>query len=233
MHLARFALQFAQGLTTTHEATCIVVFHTTRADVFPSYDDTALLALCAQFVRWWEEGNEVDDPPDVNAPRLDYSDETRLIAITAQRTQPTEGAVIDYTFGLPSAGTSPDGPAPPQAAVLLSWLSATDTRRGRGRTYLPAPRSGCYDPSGEFTTMLSALASEPGNMTIARWGRALFRNIADSAGTTPNDRLAIYSRVDGVARVPQLVRAPQYLATQRRRRIDAIAYEVQDFSAPA
>lgn len=232
MNVARYAATFKQGLDTAEDAVAIVTWYTHRADVLGEYELADLVLGCAQFRGWWEEGDRVSEDPEVQSPRLDYSTRTRLVAIEGRQVRPGLGPVFVSEFtAIP--GLNEDGPAPPQCATLISWRTAEDSRRGRGRWYLPPVVSGLYDASGAYVEnfLSTFVADEPGAATIAKWGRAFYRNVADSAGSTPDDRVCVFSDADNEARTVTEVRAPHVLCTQRRRRIPELVYETQDVSA--
>lgn len=230
-HIAKCAMHFAQGVDTEHEAVAIVTFHFHRADVLDPYDGASLEALAHQLVNWWDIGDTVTDSHEMNGVRLDYSAETRLLAVEAYASPLDPTPAIVRTTGLPIGGASTDGPCPPQTAIGLSWRTELHTRRGRGRAYMPAPRSGMIDSSGAIVHCLSTLVAESAHEGVARWGRVLFRNVADSDGLTPDDRLCVYSRRDAVARTVVEVRAPQVLMTQRHRRVPIVEYVARTFEA--
>ena len=225
VNVARFAAHFAQGGGGGTAAEIFVTFYTHRASVLDPYDEASIRLICGHFVKWWEFGDADLDEPTVNQPSLDYSGETRLVSVEGFRTEPTIGGLFVEDVDPPSPGLfDSDGPGPPQCAVGISLRTALDSRRGRGRIYLPCIRSGAYNAAGEIQPLLSSLAAEDGNMTVAKWGAALWRRIGDAGGSTPDDRLAVWSRADEIARTVSEIRAPQVLLTQRRRRIPTLLY---------
>lgn len=110
---------------------------------------------------------------------------------------------------------------PPQAAILLSYRTATSSRRQRGRSFFPAPIESDVANDGSLGTaymaslgpVLLSLFQE-----VESTGRIILPN------TTQNH--VVVSRATGspLAFGVTSYRLGAYLRTQRRRAVDAQSY---------
>lgn len=108
-----------------------------------------------------------------------------------------------------AAGTADDGgvsgPALPPACCACVSLSAGASRRRRGRIYLPGMTESQWSDDG-----LAGSGVAP----------AIAAAVQSAATVIPSEHgwaLAVYSRLDGVARVVQTLSVDGVLDTQRRR----------------
>lgn len=227
-NVARFAISWRQG---THTG-IVTTFFTRRASAFAQYDDAAMNAIAGQVVAWWED--DYEDEPGI---RRNFSQAVALTGIEWHRVLPTtsepDGFVTDVAGTFPLTETvllgpylSPGGPhghfeerhiagdpLPPQCTVLITLHTDDESRSGRGRMYMPAPPRAIVDDEGRYFG-----TSEPYPFTLPHtWGRKLYRMIADAERTTPNDRLAVYSRLRNEARTVRSFSCVDRICTQRRR----------------
>lgn len=135
------------------------------------------------------------------------SDQMEFACIYARRISPTPG--IAFTVLETTVGTQVGEALPTTSAILLSWLTALATKRGRGRTYF----SGAPEDSQAGGKLEAGV--------LAAWqafGDTLITAIPAGGGGTGEWELAVWSEVDSLARdvIAAVVRTN--LATMRSRR---------------
>lgn len=117
-------------------------------------------------------------------------------------------SVIVKTTALPIAGGSGDPALPYQNAIGLSLRTGNDSRRGRGRVYLPYV-------GGASLELTTGLIPAAGRDTID----TRFTTFRDEIDTEPAiDYWGVYSRLDNVIRRVVSVRVGVVPDTIRRRR---------------
>jgi hypothetical protein len=103
-----------------------------------------------------------------------------------------------------SAGSDTSDPLPPACAIVVSLRTSENSRRGRGRFYLPGvPDSGVSTGGILVGSLVTDLLTD-----FQAFGTACF-----VVGFVP----AVYSRTDGVQRAVSTVSVDPVLDTQRRR----------------
>lgn len=88
---------------------------------------------------WWTTGTGGN--PEKNA----HGDSIALARVTLRRIKPLEPVELEYTSGLPIAGSSGDTNPPEEVALLISLRTANIGRSYRGRVYLPGVKQSSYD----------------------------------------------------------------------------------------
>lgn len=126
-------------------------FHT-QSTLTPAASQTAWLAAVSTF---W---NGLDAPLD-NFDQLAPTDVT-LDTVSTSQLDPVTFRQVAKLAGNPDfAGTGTTQMLPPQCSAGVTWLTASDTKSGRGRNYLPpmdAATLAAGRISGAAVTILSA-----------------------------------------------------------------------------
>jgi len=142
-----------------------------------------------------------------------FSNETRVTAIQVRRIKPQAGTpflAIIGTVEFPEiVGTGVGDPLPSTTAGLVSFYTATNTKSGRGRMYLPGMASGIQNDGQLLETPLTTLS---GNVA------ALEDTQVSLAGDTGEWLLCVFSRKNQVGHDIVNVITHSNLATQRGRR---------------
>lgn len=123
-----------------------------------------------------------------------------------RKTHLFEDVTEEITFDDPEAGADSSGPIPPQCAVAVSFKTATNSRRGRGRTYVPGI---CKGSVAADTARLSS-----GTRSAILTAFTDFAAAIDALGV----QLGVNSRMDSVVRPVTIVRIGDVFDTIRRRR---------------
>lgn len=209
-NVAKVAMRWVRSAS----AEFVCTFHVKKADSEPELTNDELEAIGQAAVLWWES-----DPPSIIVPPLrdGYDERTILEDVKVHTVEPTIG---DPVFVVPTLGAGAQGEDsrvyyPPQVAIGIGLRTSLDSRRGRGRIYLPMT---VHTLTGDIFSPLGAVAEDRRGLharygaSLAEWIRAI---IAD-----PLLVLAVYSRVDGEARAVTHFAIPDRLLTQRRRMVE-------------
>jgi hypothetical protein len=149
---------------------------------------------------------------DVTTATTDFMDEYRAVmsdtyTFTGIRVAVLNSTtVFDLPLGTPLVGLDSSGPLPPQLAVCVSLKTAVNTRRGRGRFYLPGLcKGGINSTNGRIGT---------GTMSTIVDAVANYQTALNALGVG----LGVNSRADSVVRPVTSARIGNVLDTIRRRR---------------
>jgi hypothetical protein len=184
--LAGFHLDFEPGSTTVEAA-------------------QALLTMDAVW-DWWDS-----DLGSTGAPGKAYfSPDTKLARVTFQRTQPTPPGPVYTDIRAAIAGTNGGNACPPQVAAGVTYRTALNTRRGRGRSYFPPPSEGDVAVGGLLTSALSYAQKAKDLATLVESPAYL------SVGTVSMNHV-VYSAADNASRAVVTYQAGTRCDTQRKR----------------
>lgn len=116
-----------------------------------------------------------------------YTNTTVWQAIKAEEVDPTTGEIIDSDqLSVSRAGTNTTiSPLPPSVAVCVTLRSLVQSRRGRGRFYLPPPHTGAVSTAGRI-----------GSSTMTAYVTSLNAFLAAFAAGPAPLNLCVYSRLD-------------------------------------
>lgn len=118
------------------------VFHVTRV---ANWDEAAMIVLASTFKDWWNVNLKPQVPTTLSLRSIRVTDLESL-----------SGPSIEYTTGLPLAGTSAGLALPNGVSMVVRWLTALRGRSFRGRTYHLQLTEGGVDGntinSGQVTT---------------------------------------------------------------------------------
>lgn len=126
----------------------------------------------------------------------------------------TDGATLASTVRAISGGGSGASPAlPADCAVVVSLITATFSRQGRGRMYLPPPTAG-----GLGSTDARLVTTHQDAYTTGV--NHLFVQVKTVSGAFP----IVWSRVAHVGRVVTALKCGNHVDTQRRRDVGPEVY---------
>lgn len=208
-NLVRIAIRWAVG--AVDEVVCVV--HVQAADGHDPADTFTYAALCDAVQEWWRSGAGGFPP----ASAL-YGAQIRHETTEVMRLLPT----IDDPFicdGEGFGGTYdpiPFGPkyVPPQCCALVGLRTLEDSRRGKGRMYLPAMAWPEVDDDDAATGVIPD-DKVPELAAVGACLAAAFRDV-EGVGSA-NWVLAVWSPTDGVSRAVTHFDVNLFFMTQRRR----------------
>lgn len=189
-----------------------ITFHARAIDSHDPPDADDRLALIGAVYSWWETDGAI-----TVKLRDRYYANVILNSISAQTVEPTVSDT-DYYSVDEDGSHAPTGfpPFPPNIAFMVSLRTLVESRRYRGRLYLPpfADSQAWVNPGGAYKETLGDLGRVMLGKTVAQ----LAAHIALYEGDPVQQwALAVYSRVDGDAHAVTRFEVPARVATQRRR----------------
>lgn len=135
------------------------------------FSDSNLIDAAAAFKTWWD-----------TRLKSNVRTEVTLVKILATALDSQTAVGIEYTTGLPIAGTNSSGaPLPNNVTVAIKWLTAARGRSLRGRTYHIGLSSTSVTASEITTAERSVLLTAYGNL------------FTDLVGLTPALTLSVVS----------------------------------------
>lgn len=193
----------------------VLTFHAMKADGAAPPDGVDCADLATAVLSWWN-----DEHGDYVPAKNWASFESWLEDVTATRVEPTPGPPVVLPDPVGDHGSEPGSVPPPQCAMHIGLRTLLDSRRGRGRLFLPS----CFVSTGNI------LGEVPfaWRISIAKGiAGALADSIRRVQGDEENDGpwvLCVYSRVDGDAHPVIGFFLSDYYCVQRRRRVEARTY---------
>lgn len=207
----------------------VVTGHARASDASDPADDTTLQNFATALNEWWE----ADSSPH-HAAKSRYTPGVALIETTAQRIQPDESGVFSfdgegsvgtlvnvYPGGSKTAGDFLFYPHPPQVAWMVSLRTLVDSRRYRGRVFLPATGYALIEgvvqinPTDDAAGIVPTVARIAITDLVQHLGKRI-RDLESEAGD-PKWNWCVYSRVDQDAHPVIAFRGQETLRTQRNR----------------
>lgn len=210
-NVAKVALRFAWGDITD----AVTTFHVKKLDSAPEIDlaDRALIANAAH--QWWH-----GDSPAFPAVRAYYPFEYMVLAdVTVWTVEPTPSDPLVSTL-VDEPALNPDHQLlPPQVCWGISLRSSLDTRRGRGRMYLPAVRK------GTIFELAEGRIPEDEQDWLGMQAAHLASQIYEIGAGEGTFVLSVYSKLNHAAMAVTHFKIPDRYWTQRRRAHRPIAYQ--------
>lgn len=196
-----------------------LLLHVKTVDSRHAIDDDDMAALAVATSDWWEV-----DGASYGAVQSAYPSDIKLNEVSISRVKPTVSSENIYPMG-GAAGTFVNVGTlvravllPPQVSYMIGLRTSLDTRRGRGRIYMPAvmqiTSAGSGPPAANIALGLLGDANERIAHMASRIAEAYFYTPGVDPGTFV---LCVYSAVDGVGRAVTHFAIPQHARTQRRR----------------
>lgn len=199
------------------EATGVFTCHVSRsasADDFTIADQDDMLE---RLYSWWWVPGTGDEPPSV-ALRETVDCELSLLRVTVTPGYPLGDTRElfpdpDYAQGTRDVASMP---YPPQCATVIGLRTATDTRQGRGRMYLP-----CSVEEAEIATgHVSPGRADSYGLVIALLASRVRGEPIDPVPAV----LSVWSRVAGDAESVLHFEVASRLGTQRRRAVTPVGH---------
>lgn len=196
-----------------------VILHVQTVASRHAIDEDDMAALAVATSDWWET-----DGADYGAVQSVYPADIKLNEVSISRTQPT--VTDEFVFPLGgAAGTFVNVPSlvrqvllPPQVSYMIGLRTALDSRRGRGRIYLPAFMTITGPGTGPPADSIALGLLGDANERIAHIGSRIAEAYYNTPGFDPGTFvLCVYSAVDQIGRAVTHFAIPQHARTQRRR----------------
>jgi hypothetical protein len=198
------------------------ILHVKSVDSHVPYTEAHLEQIALGVDAWWHGGSQ---PPFKFGSSL-YTPQVVLYDVTVTRILPTESDPYILPVGVAGIfqpiqvpGTNPEGlPWPPQVCWLIGLRTAVDTRRGRGRVYLPSRFArGPLDNVDTFRAM--AARGQVWDEDLADLGKTAATLHAElfEAGASGEFVWCVYSEVAGESYAVTHFEVANFLRTQRRR----------------
>lgn len=211
-NVAKVAVRFRHNGTPTFDpdpfAYSVTTFHVMKAASEPAITVAERGLIIFHTLAWWE----ADNGGFVNVKSA-YPDMLSLMAVECRNILPTPSEPTITELLLPSDGTSATrGLYPPQVCHLLGLRSSVESRRTRGRMYLPA-----WEP-GDTNYRATGFIDQDGRTDLGHIAAHLAYEIRQvEAGLEDGPFvLAVYSRVN-VDPIPVThFDIPNRVRTQRR-----------------
>jgi hypothetical protein len=188
----------------------VCTFHVMNREDAEPFSESDLLVMTNDVYEWWRFDFDDVSPGTYQAGRIGYHESVELYKVEARVIEPAEAHELADLRG-PYPGNLPDREfiQGPQTARLLTLTTDLDSRRGRGRMYLPPREADFADQTGWI--------GDENALRIAREGAHLAARIARHPAPQTFWRLCVYSRVNGDPRAVTGFRGADHSVTQRRR----------------
>lgn len=187
----------------------VCTFHVMKAASEPEITAADRHELNMAVLRWWEE-----DQGGFVEVKSAYPPGLALVSVETRNIEPAIGdpTIADLLEPLPGNNNGLRGLLPPQCCLLVGLRTAVDTRRGRGRMYLPAYTT---EPHLEAAGLVDAdQRTDLGHIAahLAYEVRSVYAGVEDGPFV-----LAVYSRAGQDATPVTHFEIPNRIRTQRRR----------------
>lgn len=220
MNIAKVAMRYTVEHTDgPTDIQGVITFHVRRSDGEGEWTELDLEELGGRVQKWW---SETADLPEDHVPlRYWYSNLFRLDGIDCRQVSPSVSDIVEFPAPDPpdDHGSGLGTMLAPQLALIIGLRSDTDTRRGRGRIYLPA-----FWPGTAAVPTREGFVPDEVRLLLARLGADLVQRIEHDPLELTNWALVVYSRVDDAANAVLSFSIPDRVATQRRRRAAAVQH---------
>lgn len=147
------------------------VFHCHNKD--GAFGTTEMSLLAGYFKSWFDSNKKASTASTCSL---------QLIRVTDLTTETSPG--IEYTTGLPIAGTSADPGAPSNVTLAVKWTTGLRGRSYRGRTYIPGMTASVFTGNtisgGNATALTTIYAGLITNM-LAPWELVVVSLMHDGA----------------------------------------------------